>query len=379
MSHPIYSAKHLIKKGISFCKQIAKELGVPTPTGNKTFLNTWADAIVEFQSTHVEKIEIVEAKIEFDNGSGGLVEPYTILVDGIESTVNGWSYESLTHPYMVIVNGETVHRTASYGSAEGYCRGHKLTLVDSQSLAQSELEVTLESQAVEATQTVAEVQTVETIVETPLTTREDRSKLVKVIQTVEDSGFRKFVVRSGASFYTVIPGHPFHSERCECPDCHYRSVECKHQIAVSEDIAAKIQFISPNGNQLWEAVLEGQTIARIEADVDGWGYWVGKESCNSYSEAVIYIRASYAQGKLPVKAEIKPTLELEKGAFKIEVIDSKDDNGQPYSVTVSGRFIGYIWLGRGEWTINGEDWCGDWVQAATELAKSHHNAYLVTV
>lgn len=353
MSHPLYSSQQLLNRGMAKVKQVAADLGV-LPTGDKRIIQNWVDAIVNHQAATIKKVEIVEAAIHFESES----------------------FEGLTQPYMVVVGGQTVERFNTYAWAETHCKWKGYQLVDSQSLAQSELEVALESQAVEVTQTVAEVQP---IAETPLTTREDRSKLVKVIQTVEDEGARKFIVKSGESFYTVTPGSLINNQKCECPDCFYRSIECKHQLAVSEDIASKIQFISPNGHQLWEAVLDGQTIAKIEEDIDGWGYWVGKEPCNSYAEAVIYIRASYAEGKLPVKPEIKPVLELENGAFTIEPINTTDHNGKPYGVSVGGRFIGYIWQGLGGWTVNGDDWCEDWVQMAGELSKSHYNSYLVTV
>lgn len=133
MTHPIYSAKYLIKKGINYCKQIAKELGV-TPSGDKREIITWVDAIVEYQSSKVQKVEEVEATIDFD----------------------GDCYEGLTEPYVVLVGGEVVHRAATYQLAERHCKWHGYTLVDIQEMAQQELEVELEVQATEATATITE-------------------------------------------------------------------------------------------------------------------------------------------------------------------------------------------------------------------------------
>ena len=155
MTHPIYSAKYLIKKGINYCKQIAKELGV-TPSGDKREIITWVDAIIEHQSSKVQKVEEVEATIDFD----------------------GDCYEGLTEPYVVLVGGEVVHRAATYQQAERYCKWHSLTLLDSQTLAQNELEAELEVQD---------------------TARAEKAKSVEVLEQVEDEGFMKFIVMGRGS------------------------------------------------------------------------------------------------------------------------------------------------------------------------------------
>jgi hypothetical protein len=127
MTHPKYTAKYLLKKGISYCKQIAKKLGI-APEGDKRQLFTWVEAIIEHQSTQVQKIEIVEATINFNSES--------------------WDSEA----YEVIVNSEVVHQCSSYQLAERYCKWQGYILVDSQALAQNELEVELEVQAAEASE-----------------------------------------------------------------------------------------------------------------------------------------------------------------------------------------------------------------------------------
>ncbi|MFM6249782.1 MAG: hypothetical protein ACKPEQ_11665, partial [Dolichospermum sp.] len=67
MTHPIYTAKYLLKKGISYCKQIAKELGI-SPNGDKRLVFTWVDAIVEHQAAQVthQETKVVTATIGFD-------------------------------------------------------------------------------------------------------------------------------------------------------------------------------------------------------------------------------------------------------------------------------------------------------------------------
>ena len=56
MTHPVYNRHYLEGKGIKFLKQIASDLGI-VPSGNKTKIATWVDAIVEHQSNQVEKVE----------------------------------------------------------------------------------------------------------------------------------------------------------------------------------------------------------------------------------------------------------------------------------------------------------------------------------
>ena len=67
MAYQRYSVKFLLKKGISYCKAVAKELGI-NPEGDKRQVFTWADAIVSHQANlQPEKVE-KQVVIEFDNG-----------------------------------------------------------------------------------------------------------------------------------------------------------------------------------------------------------------------------------------------------------------------------------------------------------------------
>ncbi|MFM6674771.1 MAG: hypothetical protein ACKPJO_32435, partial [Dolichospermum sp.] len=155
MSHPKYTAKYLLKKGISHCKQIAKELGI-NPEGDKRQLFVWVDAIIQYQSTQVQEVEEVTATISFDADS----------------------YEGLTQPYVVLVNGAVVHRTTTYQMAVRHCKWQGYTLLDSQTLAQDELEAELEVQAESA---------------------------IQVLEQVQDESFVKFVVvnHENGNHYTV--------------------------------------------------------------------------------------------------------------------------------------------------------------------------------
>ncbi|MFL9458899.1 hypothetical protein AB0758_48955 [Tolypothrix bouteillei VB521301_2] len=43
--------------------------------------------------------------------------------------------------------------------------------------------------------------------------------------------------------YVVRPLHPNPRERCECGDCHFRGIKCKHQIAVESFINARSEKV----------------------------------------------------------------------------------------------------------------------------------------
>jgi hypothetical protein len=132
MAHQVYTVKFLLKKGISYCKAVAKELGV-TPEGDKRQLITWADAIVshqDLQSVEVEKQQIV---IEFDNG--------------FESCdLAGFSVKDL--------DGNIVRDGfRTYAAAERWA-AQRFEIIEQQSIAQQEIVNLLESQIQEVTEKV---------------------------------------------------------------------------------------------------------------------------------------------------------------------------------------------------------------------------------
>lgn len=259
MTHPIYSAKYLIKKGINYCKQIAKELGV-TPSGDKREIITWVDAIIEHQSSKVQKVEEVEATIDFD----------------------GDCYEGLTEPYVVLVGGEVVHRTATYQMAERYCKWHGY---DTQEVAQQELDAELEVQATEE---------------------------------------------------------------------------------------PSISFISPSFGY-YEAIVNRDVhhvIATIEYS-EGWNIKMTKKSTTltSYEEAKQFIFDEYVKGVFMDErgsGRIEPV--IEDMHIIIENSNFVHDFGQSYTLRIHGALAGYIFLDDDlGWTMNGEDYQGDWRPVAKEL------------
>ncbi|MFM6249685.1 MAG: hypothetical protein ACKPEQ_11170, partial [Dolichospermum sp.] len=151
--------------------------------------------------------------------------------------------------------------------------------------AQDELEAELEVQAESAAQS---------------------ESAIEVIEQIEDEGFVKFVVQSGENFYAVTPAHPNPKQRCECGDTHFRGSECKHQKAVKNKIAAKINFISPPDFGYYEAIVDEDIhniIGTIEyhsdrdCDQSWWNVRMAKETLTftSYEEAEQFIKGKYTE------------------------------------------------------------------------------------
>ncbi|MFM8004572.1 MAG: hypothetical protein ACKO86_06420, partial [Dolichospermum sp.] len=103
MSHPIYSRQQLLNRGLVKVKKIAADLGV-IPAGDKRLIQSWVEAIIQYQSTQVQETKVVTATIGFD----------------------AECYEGLTQPYIIVVDGQTVHRTVTYQMAVRYCKWHNL-------------------------------------------------------------------------------------------------------------------------------------------------------------------------------------------------------------------------------------------------------------
>ncbi len=337
MAHPIYNRQQLLNRGLVKVKSVAADLGV-LPTGDKRLIQSWVDAIVEHQAAQVQEVEVVEAVIDFD----------------------GDCYEGLTEPYVVLVGGKVVHRTATYQQAVRHCKWQGYTLLDSQTLAQQELEVELEVQA-----TAAE------------------SASVEVLEQHTEDGFVKFVVvnHENGNHYTVTPGHPNPKERCECGDTHFRGTECKHQLAVKGEIASRISFISPSDFGYHEAILDGDihnVIATIEyhsdrdCDQPWWNVQMRKKSktLTSYEEAKKFIRDKYVKGVFMHRGTGRIEPVIEDMGYQIEESNFVHDFGQSYTVRIYGVLAGSIFLDDDHgWTLNGEDYQDDWRPVAKELAK----------
>ena len=133
MTYPIFSVKFLIKKGISYCKMVAKELGV-TPEGDKRQAITWAEAIVSHQANLQPVAEIKQqVAIQFE--------------DGLDSCdLAGYS--------VVDLDGNTIRDGfRTYIGAESWASS-RFELLDQQSVAQQELVEQLENQIQQRTEQI---------------------------------------------------------------------------------------------------------------------------------------------------------------------------------------------------------------------------------
>jgi hypothetical protein len=132
MTHQVYTVKFLLKKGISYCKAVAKELGI-NPEGDKRQLFTWADAIVshqDLQSVETQKQQVV---IEFDNGfeSCDLAGYSVVDLDG-----------------NIIRDGFRTYAAAERWAAKQF------EILDQQSIAQQELVEQIETQIQDRTEQI---------------------------------------------------------------------------------------------------------------------------------------------------------------------------------------------------------------------------------
>jgi len=134
MTHQKYSVKFLLNKGISYCKMVAKELGV-TPEGDKRQVFTWADAIVAHQSNLQLVAEVKnQVVIEYNDG----------LAD---CDLAGYN--------VVDLDGNIIRDGfRTYLSAESWAT-QRFEIVEQQSVAQQEIVELLEQQIQEVTEKVS--------------------------------------------------------------------------------------------------------------------------------------------------------------------------------------------------------------------------------
>ncbi|QFS51022.1 hypothetical protein [Nostoc sphaeroides] len=126
MTHPTYTQQALCRYTLPRLKRIATELGV-TPTGDKRASETWLEAIINHQSTQVQKVanEQITAQAELDSyivDQAQVVapEPLTIVEISFDhheyyagnQLVASISHDDnhLTQRWVVMVNGKEVFR-----------------------------------------------------------------------------------------------------------------------------------------------------------------------------------------------------------------------------------------------------------------------------
>ena len=131
MTYPKFSVNFLLKKGLSYCKAVAKQLHID-PVGDKRQTFTWADAIVTHQSAIQLHTEIKQqVVIEFN--------------DGMDSCdLAGYS--------VIDLDGNIIRSDfRTYMAAERWAAS-RFEVVDQQSIAQEELIEQIENQIQEQIQ-----------------------------------------------------------------------------------------------------------------------------------------------------------------------------------------------------------------------------------
>ncbi|MEH1789649.1 MAG: hypothetical protein V7L23_29865 [Nostoc sp.] len=177
-------------------------------------LPQYKEAIAKYYEAELLE-QVVEPEIEF------------VDIDGFynfEALVKGEMIAELSHdafnssnPWYVSVSGIEVYRSALYCEATDWVK----------------------SQYVAGTLSQHEAQKVQV-----LTTRSERAATIEVLEQHGD----EFIVHNCENnhYYVVRPNHVEPKERCECADCHYRGVKCKHQIAVEKFLAQSLEQAIPS-------------------------------------------------------------------------------------------------------------------------------------
>lgn len=109
--YQIYSINTLKVKSLAELKAIAKERGI-TPEGNKTYKQTWINAIVDAQPKKVE-----QPKTEFD------VVGDEVIADG-EAIASIEQDDNLTQPWVVQINGVEIFRADTWAKCFHYVCWH---------------------------------------------------------------------------------------------------------------------------------------------------------------------------------------------------------------------------------------------------------------
>ena len=118
MTYPKFSVNFLLKKGISYCKMVAKELGID-PVGDKRQSFTWADAIVTHQ-TNLQPVTEVKQQV-------------TIVFDSGMESCDLAGYSVIDLDGNVIRDGFRAYLAAESWAVKRY------EVIDQQSVAQQEL------------------------------------------------------------------------------------------------------------------------------------------------------------------------------------------------------------------------------------------------
>ncbi|WP_375494913.1 hypothetical protein [uncultured Nostoc sp.] len=139
---------------------------------------------------------------------------FDVLVKGVVIAELSHDAFNSSNPWYVSVSGVEVYRSTLYCEATDWVK----------------------SQYVAGTLPKHQAQPVQV-----LTTRFERAATIEVLEQHGD----EFVVHNCENnhYYVVRPNHVEPKERCECADCHYRGVKCKHQVAVENFLGQRLEQV----------------------------------------------------------------------------------------------------------------------------------------
>ncbi|MBE9053535.1 hypothetical protein IQ243_24645 [Nostocales cyanobacterium LEGE 11386] len=128
MTHPTYTQQALSRYTLPRLKRIAAELGV-TPTGDKRASDTWLKAIITHQSTQLQRVDgqataQAVAPEELTPVAISFYDHEYYCGDKLVAAINYDHADFVTQPWLVVVNGEEIHRADTWAKCHNFITWH---------------------------------------------------------------------------------------------------------------------------------------------------------------------------------------------------------------------------------------------------------------
>ncbi|MDM9583155.1 hypothetical protein [Nostoc sp. GT001] len=275
MTHSIYTVQQLQELKLGEIKAIAFSLGV-APEGDKRNKDVWANAIVEYQKSQVEKLSGGFRQIDVSVAVASIFESQDVAQAELEAFVEEQA-EEIAPDLQRLQNNQQGYQDATNGLEmqsidpcyrSGYDRGLRDASsmpkqCDSEAIAFEKIGQTIRGGVWEAVvddiqilivgvsggyksnltgvrliedfgamikETIVAVAKIQEKQKLESAVRSPRAQAITVLEQQGD----EFVVENSTNQnrYTVRPKHQDPNSRCGCADCRHRGTKCKHQIAV---------------------------------------------------------------------------------------------------------------------------------------------------
>jgi hypothetical protein len=161
--------------------------------------------------------------------------------DRLIATINHDDSDFQTQPWLVTINNQEIFRDNTWAKCYHYITWHYHQGTLPMQIAQ-------DSNTDEVITEVATQERITNNVTRNVSTREERAKSIRVLEQRED----KYLVRNCENnhYYIVCLNAPHPRRRCDCRDCHYKGVKCKHQIAVENFMRSTLQELLDDTRRL---------------------------------------------------------------------------------------------------------------------------------